>query len=204
MIAWLEGTLRRKDPGLIVLSVGGVGYELQLSMNSFYQLPVEGKPLAVDVLTYVREDQITLYGFLIPGEKEVFRHLITIGGIGPRLALNILSGIGPDELVEAVATGDVRRLRTIPGVGKRIAERMVVELRDKLGRVDLGPTRSGSVVSPAPGRSVRDDLILALTTLGYRRAEIDRVLSELRVAEGVPVEQVIKEALRLLQPARTR
>ncbi len=203
MIAWLDGILRHKEPGTVVVDVGGVGYELQLSMNSFYKLPAEGAKVSLEVYTYVREDQITLYGFLVAGEKGLFRQLIGISGVGPRLALNLLSGIDPGEMATAVATADLRRLRSIPGIGKRTAERIVVELRDKL-TVDGARGGGSSVPVALPGRSTRDDLILALTTLGYKKAEIDRVLTRLTIPADAATEDVIKAALRLLQPVRVR
>ncbi len=202
MIAWLAGTLLSKDPGVVIVDVGGVGYELQVSMNSFYQLPDVGAKVSLEVVTYVREDQITLYGFLIDGEKALFKLLIGISGVGPRLALNVLSGIDPDEMALAVATADLRRLRAIPGVGKRTAERIVVELKDKLS--SPGP-QSPPRVTPAPSsRSPRDDLVLALTTLGYKKAEIDHVLGRMTIASDATPEALIKDALRLLQPRRMR
>ena len=202
MIAWLAGTLRSKEPGSVVVDVGGVGYELQVSMNSFYQLPDPGAPVSLEVFTYVREDQITLFGFLVDGEKALFRLLIGISGVGPRLALNVLSGIEPNEMALAVATADLRRLRAIPGVGKRTAERMVVELKDKLSS-PAGMSTTTARPSPA-SRSTRDDLILALTTLGYRKNEIDRVLGKMTIPPGATPEETIKAALRLLQPGRLR
>ncbi len=200
MIAWLAGTLRSKEPGVVVVDVGGVGYELQVSMNSFQQLPELGAQVSLEVFTYVREDQITLFGFLIDGEKALFRRLIGISGVGPRLALNVLSGIAPDDMALAVATSDLRRLRAIPGVGKRTAERIVVELKDK-----LTPMSSRISTEPTPSRrSPRDDLVLALTTLGYKKGEIDQVLAKVPIDADTDTETLIKEALRLLQPRHVR
>ena len=198
MIAWLKGMLQAKSPDAVVVDVNGVGYLLALSLNSFCQLPAVGGKVSIEVFTYVREDQISLFGFLLPGEKEAFRQLMAVSGIGPRLALNILSGINPDELAEAVAMGNLKRLQAVPGVGKKTAERILIELKDKLkpSGAAVGVDVTKLVVSTA----LTDDLVLALSTLGYKRAEIDPVVQRLPVDPGSSLEQLIKESLRMLRP----
>lgn len=200
MIAWLRGVLQAKNPEAVILDVNGVGYLLALSLNSFCQLPAVGEKVALEVFTYVREDQISLFGFLLPGEKDAFKYLIGISGIGPRLALNILSGVTPAELSEAVQTGNLKRLQAAPGVGKRTAERIVIELKDRL-KLPLAPSAPGTP-APAPvgSSALTDDLILALMTLGYKKAEIDRVLQELRFDASTSLDQLIREALKKVQP----
>lgn len=198
MIAWLRGVLLSKNPDAIVLDVEGVGYQVSLSLNSFCQLPAPGGKVSIEVHTYVREDQITLFGFLVPGERDTFRQLMGISGIGPRLALNILSGITPDELAEAVTTGNLKRLQSVPGVGKKTAERILIELKDKLKASTLSSWTG--VAKPVLPASITDDLVMALTTLGYKKAEIDRALGELRIESGAGIEQLIRDALKLLRP----
>jgi Holliday junction DNA helicase RuvA len=197
MIAWLRGVLISKNPDAVVLDVEGVGYLLSLSLNSFCQLPPVGGKVSIEVHTYVREDQISLFGFLVPGEREAFRHLMSIAGIGPRLALNILSGVTPAELAEAVSTGNLKRLQSAPGVGKKTAERILIELKDKLRAPALQDWTG--VAKPVAPASLTDDLVLALTTLGYKKIEIDRVLQQLKVDPGIGIEQLIREALKLLK-----
>ncbi len=198
MIAWLSGVVLSKHPDSVVLDVGGVGYQLSVSLNTFCQVPPIGGRVSVEVHTHVREDQISLFGFLVPGERDVFRYLMAVAGIGPRLALNILSGIAPAELAEAVSTGNLRRLQTVPGVGKKTAERILIELKDK-----LKPEMVGAVAQagpPAITQPAFDDLVLALTTLGYKKTEIDAVLMRLPRTGEPSLELLIKEALRLLRP----
>lgn len=203
MIAWLSGVVRVKTPDAVVIDVGGVGYQVHVSLNSYYKVGPVGSKVEASILTYVREDQITLYGFLVAGEKESHAHLMAVSGIGPKLALNILSGIKPEELAEAVATANLKRLMSAPGVGKKIAERILIELKDKLS---LGASSAGGsgpvgvpvVASSAPG--VLEDLQLALLSLGYKKPEIDPLLPKLKLGADVTLEVAIKEALKLMRP----
>lgn len=200
MIAWLSGVVRVKNPEYVVLDVGGVGYQVFLSLNSYYKVPALGEKTSLDVFTYVREDQITLYGFMLPHEREVHKHLMTVSGIGPKLAINILSGIKPDELAESIATGNLKKLQSVPGVGKKIAERILIELKDKLSLPSSGVA---AVTSPLPvpvAPSALEDLGMALTALGYKKAEIDLVTPKLPKDPSLSLEQLIREALKLLKP----
>lgn len=198
MIAWLSGVVRAKNPEVLVVDVGGVGYQVFISLNSYYKVPAIGEKVTLDVFTYVREDQITLYGFMLPGEREVHKHLMSVSGIGPKLAVNILSGIKPDELSKAIATGDLKRLQSVPGVGKKIAERILIELKDKLSLNVSGD--AVQAVSVTLVQSVHEDLILALSALGYKKVEIDQVTPKLPKDPALSLEQLIKEALKLLKP----
>jgi Holliday junction DNA helicase RuvA len=194
MIAKISGTLAYKVPGEVIVDVGGVGYHLFISLGVFYRLPEIGGPVSLFVHTHVREDALQLFGFLEVGEKEVFLLLNGVAGIGPKLAVNILSGIPAGDLVRAIKEGDQLRLISIPGVGKRLAERMVVELRDKLEASTTG-------VSPGAGdgsSQLMKDAVSALVNLGYRRPESENAVREIVKKEQGNLEEVLKQALRSL------
>jgi Holliday junction DNA helicase RuvA len=199
MIAFLRGRLHDKQPQRVVVDVAGVGYEVAVPLSTFYQLGDEGGEVALRIHTHVREDQMALFGFLTAGEQTVFERLLGVSGIGPKLALGVLSGIEPTDFVAALERGDVARLTRIPGVGKKTAERMVLELRDRLLK-ELGPSAGGS---PSVGdQAQRDDLVSALVNLGYDRRAIDRVVG----AHGQewsarPFEQQLRAALKALSRA---
>lgn len=191
MIGALHGTLENKSPGQVLVDVGGVVYEVSVSLQSFARLPAQGATVRLDVVTHLREDGITLFGFLDRAEKGMFNLLRSVSGVGPRLALNVLSGIPALELRAALAAGDVGRLNRIPGVGKKIAERLVLELRERARQEDA----AAGVESVPEGAGRRDhEAVSALVNLGYRRAEAERVLRD--VAPEVPLEEAIREALR--------
>lgn len=163
MIARLSGTLLERQPGRIVLDVHGVGYEVQVPVPTFAQLPAVGAALTLLVHTHVREDAMQLYGFATPAEKQLFEKLITVNGVGPRLALAILSGLAPEALGAAIRQGDLARLTAIPGVGRKTAERLVVELRDK-----LPAALETAAAAPLPGAA--EDVVSAMVNLGYAEA----------------------------------
>jgi holliday junction DNA helicase RuvA len=172
MIAHLRGKLLAKSPNRVVVETGGVGYELNISVPTFSDLPASGSEVALHVYTHVREDLIALYGFLRPAEKQLFEKLITVSGIGPKLAITILSGMAADEMAGAIRGNDVARLTRIPGIGKKTAERMVLELRDKL------PPAAGISQLIAPAMSVvEEDVLSALVNLGYQRAAAEKTLA---------------------------
>jgi Holliday junction DNA helicase RuvA len=189
MIGRLVGTLAAKSPPQILVDVHGVGYALDVPMSSFYNLPALGAPLTLLTHFIVREDAQLLYGFLTEGERASFRELIKVGGVGPRTALAILSGLSAAELSQAVTAQDVGRLVKVPGIGKKTAERLLLELRGKLG-ADLGST-SAEAVSDS-----QSDIVQALLALGYNerdaKAALKALPAEVGVAEG------IKLALRAL------
>ena len=203
MIAWVEGVLRDKTPMRIVVDVGGVGYELSISLSTFSQLPDAGKTVALHVQTVAREDALLLYGFATRHEKAVFELLLRANRVGPKLAQTILSGIAPDRLVAALRGGEVRVLTGVPGVGPKMAERMVVELRDRAGELDSGDGLPAAAAAPGgadDGDEVRNQVLSALLNLGYPRPHARRVV-EAAVAEAgedTPIEDVIRIALRRL------
>src|SRR5215213_7587228 len=180
MIARLAGTLGEKTPGRIVLDVHGIGYDVQVPLSTFYVLGEPGTAVTLRVYTHVREDVIALYGFATVMEQSLFERLISISGIGPKLALAVLSGIEPTELVRAIRTQDVARLTAIPGIGKKTAERIGLELKDRLP-ASLQPAGAGPVAG-ARIDQLRDDLLSALLNLGYQRGvaekAIDRTLKD--------------------------
>jgi holliday junction DNA helicase RuvA len=171
MIAHLRGRLLTKHPNQAVVETGGVGYDVTISVPTFSDLPAMGGEVALHIHTHVREDQIALYGFLSPAEKQLFEKLITVSGIGPKLAITILSGIAADEMVTAIRGNDIARLTRIPGIGKKTAERMVLELRDKLPPAGAGEAPSAPAMS-----AMEEDVLSALVNLGYQRAAAEHAL----------------------------
>ena len=194
MIGYLEGTLKTLDATRALVVCGGVGYEVHISLSTYYRL--EGKrDVALEIYTHVREDALALYGFATAQEKMAFEKLISISGIGPTLAQKILSGIDANDLADAIARGDARKLSTIPGVGKKTAERICLELRDKL--VAGVPTAEPA----APSRiTVDDDVESALVNLGYRAKDAEIALEKARQELGAEAEfsPLLKRALRYL------
>jgi Holliday junction DNA helicase RuvA len=171
MIAHLRGTLLAKHPNQVIVETAGVGYEVSISVPTFSGLPSVGSEVALHIHTHVREDVIALYGFLLPAEKVLFEKLMTVSGIGAKLAITILSGMAADEMAAAIRSNDLARLTKIPGIGKKTAERMVLELRDKL------PPASGIATPIASTMSaIEEDLLSALVNLGYQRAAAEKAL----------------------------
>lgn len=193
MIAQISGTLAHKVPGEVIVDVGGVGYQIFIPLNVFYRLPQIGKSIRLYIHTHLREDALQLFGFQEPEEKQVFLLLNGVAGIGPKLAVNILSGIPADELARAIKEGDQVRLVSIPGVGKKLAERMIVELRDKF--LALAPASSESVAA-SDGSQLMQDAVSALVNLGYRKAEAEKNVRDVAQTGEQSLETVLKEALR--------
>lgn len=192
MIGRITGKLVLKQPPLLLVDVGGVGYELEAPMSTFYKLPAVGEAVSLHTHLTVREDAHLLFAFGSTTEKALFRELIKISGIGPKLALAILSGVSVEDFWETVRAGDVVRLTKIPGVGRKTAERLVVEMRDKAGgTADAGAISSAPAVGAAPLQEAR----AALATLGYKPAEIQRFTDAVH-KEGMSTEQIIQEALK--------
>jgi Holliday junction DNA helicase RuvA len=194
MIAQLAGALAYKSPEHLIVDVQGVGYQVLVSLNSFYRLPEPGHPVRLLIHTHVREDALQLYGFIDRAEKDLFLLLVGVSGIGPRLALNILSGTQSVELEEALEAGDLARLQAIPGVGKKTAERLVVELRDKV-KVLKG-ARGADDGRRAAG--LDGEAVSALVNLGYRRVEAENAVRAARASGANEIEAVIRTALRRL------
>jgi Holliday junction DNA helicase RuvA len=197
MIASLRGTLVGKAPNRLIVDVGGVGYDVQVPLSTFYVLGDEGSAVTLRVHTHVREDAIALFGFATALELDLFNRLIAINGIGPKLALAVLSGIEPSDLVRAIRLQDVARLTAIPGVGKKTAERIGLELKDRLPAAMQTPERAPQAASPQD--QMRDDLLSALINLGYQRQAAEKALD--RVLEETPdsaFEAALKATLRKL------
>jgi holliday junction DNA helicase RuvA len=174
MIAHLRGKLITRHPNLVVLETAGVGYQVTVSVPTFSQLPSLGSEVALHIHTHVREDQLALYGFVRPEEKQLFEKLITVSGIGPKLAVTILSGMPADEMINAIRGNDLARLTKIPGVGRKTAERMVLELRDK-----LPPAGATDQVHAIPSLSAtQEDVLSALMNLGFQRPAAERALAQ--------------------------
>ena len=193
MIARLSGTLRVRTPAELVVDVGGVGYQVFVSLQTFTTLPDEGSPIDLLIWTHLREDALQLFGFRDSAERTLFLLLKEVSGIGPRLALNILSGLPATELRRALGDGDLGRLVAIPGVGKKTAERMVLELREKVGRVAEAAAFAGD-----GSARVREDAISALVNLGYRRAEAERSVANAVRGGSTSLEDVVRDALKEL------
>jgi holliday junction DNA helicase RuvA len=197
MIAFLRGRVLEKQPSRVIVDVGGVGYDVSVPLSTFYTAGDPGADIALRVHTHVREDQLALFGFATALELTVFERLIAISGIGPKLALAVLSGIEARELVGALQRNDVGRLTRIPGVGKKTAERIVLELRDRLPKA-LEAVATGAP-APAPGDALRDDLTSALTNLGYHRPVVDKALDRvLGDKADARFEDLLRAALREL------
>jgi holliday junction DNA helicase RuvA len=194
MIAHLRGTLLVKHPNQAIVETGGVGYDVTISVPTFSELPAEGAEVALHIHTHVREDALSLYGFLRLAEKHLFEKLLTVSGIGPKLAITILSGMPVDEMVGAIRGGDVARLTRIPGIGKKTAERMVLELRDKL------PAAGAAEVSLPRATPMEEDVISALVNLGYQRAAAEKALQAAARTGKSPqnFELLFREALAAL------
>lgn len=196
MIAFLRGRVLEKHPNRVIVDVAGVGYDVAVPLSTFYITGEAGAEIVLRVHTHVREDQLALFGFATLLELAVFERLIAVSGIGPKLALAVLSGIEPLELVTAIQRGDLGRLTRIPGVGKKTAERIVLELRDRLPRA---VEAMGAGAPPAPREELRDDLISALTNLGYHRQAIDKIVEKLRLDDGeCTFEDLLRAALKEL------
>ena len=196
MIARLSGLVLEKGEDTAVLDVHGVGYLVHLSAASLLALPARGEPAALRVITHLRQDALDLFGFVTAEEEDVFRALLDVKGVGPRAAQNILSGIEPRDLAQAVAQGDVARLTKVPGVGKKTAERLVVELKEKL--VALARA-AGPAAARGPG-GVLDQLATALVNLGYKPAQAEQVAEAMRDrSEGKGLDELLREALQAMR-----
>jgi holliday junction DNA helicase RuvA len=194
MIAHLRGRLLAKHPNQVVVDTGGVGYEVAISVATFSDLPAVDSEVALHIYTHVREDLLALYGFLRPAEKQLFEKLIAVNGIGPKLAITVLSGMPADELAGAIRGNDVARLTRIPGIGKKTAERLVLELRDKLSFL-----AAGELQLPPARTAVEDDVLSALVNLGYPRAGAEQVVSSAaRNGQAKSFDAMFKQTLALL------
>jgi Holliday junction DNA helicase RuvA len=197
LIALLTGRIAHKSPGVIVMDVNGVGYRVQIPFSTYYELPEEGGTVSLTIYTHVKEDAIHLYGFRTLVEKEIFQLLISVSGIGPKMGKDILSNIQVEELAQALIQGNLARLSAIPGIGKKTAERLVLELKDKVEKLDIAKPAKG-VSRPAVSASITDDVASALVNLGYKEAVVNKVLGEMEMPANPSMETVLKQALKQL------
>ena len=198
MIAFLRGRVADKQPNKVIVDIQGVGYEVNVPLSTYYEIGDEGAEIALRIYTHVREDALQLYGFLSDLERQLFERLIGISGIGPKLAIAVLSGMDPRDLVAAVQRGDVARLTGIPGVGKKTAERIVLELKDRLAQMAIAVVPEAAEIASGPDR-VRADLLSALQNLGYHRPQAEKAIDAVLKAVPDPsFEQALKSALREL------
>lgn len=205
MIAYLSGKIFEKDANRVIVDVGGVGYEVAIPLSTFYELGEKGEPVELKIHTVVREDALALFGFRTNREKELFMHLISVSGIGPKSAITALSGMSADEFISAIRQNNLVRLSSIPGVGKKTAERMVIELRDKVvklsGIASEEIKQEGDVEVPT-GDEVFDDALSALVNLGYQRAAAEKALKNaVQDGGGSNVQKLLRRALQLLAKA---
>ena len=194
MIAHLRGRILEKNPTHAIVEAGGVGYDVAISIATFSGLAGEGSEVSLYIHTHVREDMLALYGFLLREEKQLFERLISVSGIGPKLAITVLSGMAPDALVTALRGNDLTALTRIPGVGKKTAERMVLELRDKLEGLAAAP-------AAAPASRMEEDVVSALVNLGYQRSAAEQAVKRAagQSGDGASFEQLFRQTMSMLQ-----
>jgi Holliday junction DNA helicase RuvA len=195
MIGLLRGKLLIKQPPDLMLDVNGVGYEVQASMTTFYELPELHAEVTLYTHFVVREDAQLLYGFSSQTERELFRHLLKVNGVGPKMALAIVSGMNPLEFQQVIHAGDIARLSRIPGVGKKTAERLVIELRDRLPKTEASGNTSIPASVQTPSVSASDEAVNALLALGYKPVQASQMIAAYE-DQGLSVEEMIRQALR--------
>jgi Holliday junction DNA helicase RuvA len=195
MIASLTGGLKRKAPDYLIVDVGGVGYQVFVPLSTYYVMPDYGEEVSLHIHTHVREDSLSLFGFFTQSEKEMFLLLLAVSGIGPKLAIAVLSALSVPDLAHAIQASDDSKLRTIPGIGKKTAARMVLELKDKMKVL-----ASSDLTGPAAAKEEEtEDAVSALVNLGYKKTVAEEALRTVKQgASGLSIEKLIKEALRVL------
>jgi Holliday junction DNA helicase RuvA len=200
MIAQIVGTLIYKSFDHVIIDAYGIGYRIFVPLTTFYELPEIGQSVTLNIHTHVKQDAINLFGFYSSLEKEIFQLMIAVTGIGPRLAMNILSGISADELIRAVSQGNLNRLVGIPGVGKKMGERMILELKDK-----VMPISSEELISPMNAdlklhEKVKEDALSALVNLGYKKGLAKEIIKKVvdKTTESITIDVVLKESLKIL------
>ena len=198
MIAFLRGRVLDKQPNRIIVDVSGVGYDVQIPLSTFYEVGEEGAEVTLRVYTHVREDALQLYGFITDLERQVFERLIGISGIGPKLAIAVLSGMDSREVISAIQRADVARLTGIPGIGKKTAERIVLELKDRLTQLAQPEVAELAAGASASDR-LRDDLLSALQNLGYHRPQAEKAVDvTLKANPDTTFEHAVRASLREL------
>ena len=197
MIAHLKGKLTRKSPVEITIDVNGVGYLVFVPLSTFYALPELGSEVSLGIHTHMREEALKLFGFYTTDEKKIFEKLITVNKVGPKLALTILSGMPPADLLSTIDSNDIAKLSTIPGIGRKTAERLILEMRDKLDGLSL---ELAVKKEPLPQNGLFDDALSALVNLGYKKSQAEQTLKKVYGEEGEEssIENLIKESLNLL------
>ena len=204
MIAHLSGTLLFKQTTTVIIEVGGVGYEVTIPLSTFYDLEDAGANIRLRIYTHVREDVLQLYGFKTARERELFQQLISVSGIGPKLGITMLSGMSADEIIASIRTNNLARLTSIPGVGRKTAERLVIELRDKIAALSSPALEEEFAAQSGAGAlasedAVRDDALSALINLGYQKAAAEKAITSAMQEGGeVSVEMILRRALRML------
>ncbi len=200
MIAYLSGKLLEKQANTAIIETNGVGYEVSIPLTTFYELGDVGSDVSLRIYTHVREDAIQLFGFKTVRERDLYLRLISVQGIGPKSGVAMLSGMNADEIISAIRSNDLARLKSIPGVGLKTAERLVIELRDKVGEMSGHGTSTGSASQAAvPGDVVFDDALSALTNLGYQQKAAEKALHQ-AVSEGteMSVQKLLRRSLQVL------
>ena len=205
MIAYLSGTLLSKQATSAIVDVGGVGYDVAIPLSTFYELGELGEPVQLRIYTHVREDSLQLFGFKTTRERELFLQLISVSGVGPGLAIKLLSGMNADELVASIRTNNLVRLVSIPGVGRKTAERLVVDLRDKIAALSSPAleeefaAKAAAAGASTSADSMRNDALSALTNLGYQKSAAEKAVTR-AVDEGgeLSVEVILRRSLRVL------
>ncbi len=199
MIAHIQGRLHFKSPEYLIIDVDGIGYQVQVPLTTFYDLPDVGSTVALHIHTHVREDALKLYGFRSQEERTLFVRLMSVAGIGPRLAVNILSGITPTELADSIIQGNLTRIVAIPGVGRKTAERIMVEMRDKLPAL-AAEQDAAMPIKRAAAEAMIEDALSALVNLGYKKGVAQRAIekAQKRLQGEITLENLLKESLRTL------
>ena len=196
MIVFLDGVLEQKEPTRVVVNVGGVGYEAAIPLSSYDRLPAAGQRVRILTVPVVREDAHLLFGFMTAEERDLFLQLTSVNGIGPKLGLAVLSGLSVRDLKAAIAAGDVKRLSGISGIGKKTAERLVLEMRDKLGKGEIAAALTAGH-APGPADAKLRDAYLALVSLGYKPADAQRMVKDVagQIAPDATLEDMLRQVL---------
>ena len=204
MIAHLSGTLLTKEPNSVIVDVSGVGYEVNIPLSTFYELENEGSNVKLRIYTHVKEDALQLYGFKTERERELFVNFISVSGIGPKLGIALLSGMSADELVASIKNNNLARLTLIPGVGRKTAERLIVDLREKMtalavSQVEAEPGFGSDSSIPSPHDDVRSQALSGLVNLGYQKSAAEKAVDSVLHEDGdITVESVLRRGLRKL------
>lgn len=197
MIALLNGQLASKSPDHVIIDVGGVGYRVMVPLSTYYVLPDSGT-VRLHVYTHVKEDAIHLFGFLSDEEKQMFILLLSVSGVGPKLAASILSNIPADQLRQALVDADASQLSAVPGIGKKTADRLVLELREKVSKLSAVTGAPTGQAAQAPAASPLEDALSALVNLGYKENQARKALKSMEISDDTPLEDLLKGALKIL------